>query len=197
MTFRLLLLLCVCLPLTALAGEPRPRTYDIVIVGGGKTEAEAQAALDKLKEKVLWVRLSTGGFPGVEKSDNYPGLNKGLYIAVLGLCPKGGLTKIKDLMKAVKVHAPGAYSKTLKGQYGDPCPPEEAFTPPDAEEKPLLDRVAKEPASAEAFFAYALFLKEQGRLGEAQVMVDEALRLNPNHAEAQSLTRVLMVLMTD
>ncbi|WP_255425028.1 hypothetical protein [Corallococcus sp. AB049A] len=28
-------------------------------------------------------------------------------------------------------------------------------------------------------------------------MVDEALRLNPNHAEAQSLTRVLMVLMTD
>ncbi|CAM3928304.1 hypothetical protein [Corallococcus exiguus] len=197
MTSRLLLLLSVCLPFTALAKEPKPRTYDIVIVDGGKTEAEAQAALDKLKPKVLWVRLSTTGFPGVSKSDEYPGLNKGLYIAVLGLCPKGGDTDIKKLMKAVKAHAPGAYSKSIKGQYGDPCPPDSAFLPPDAEEKPLLDRIAKEPESAEAFYAYAAYLKENGRLGESQAMVDEALRLNPNHAEARSLTEVLMVLMTD
>ncbi|NNB94213.1 hypothetical protein HI113_09890 [Corallococcus exiguus] len=197
MTSRLLLLLCVCLPFTALAQAPKPGPYDIVIVGGGKTEEEAQAALDKLKPKVLWVRLSTTGFPGVEKSDNYPGLNKGLYIAVLGLCPKGGDTDIKKLMKAVKAHAPGAYSKSIKGQYGNPCPPDSAFLPPDAEEKPLLDRIAKEPNSADAFYAYAAHLKEEGRLGESQVMVDEALRLNPNHAEARSLTEVLMVLMTD
>ncbi|MBN8467333.1 hypothetical protein JYJ95_12485 [Corallococcus exiguus] len=197
MTSRLLLLLCVCLPFTALAKEPKPRTYDIVIVGGGKTEEEAQAALDKLKPKVLWVRLSTTGFPGVEKSDNYPGLNKGLYIAVLGLCPKGGDTDIKKLMKAVKAHAPGAYSKSIKGQYGDPCPPDSAFLPPDEVEKPLLDRIAKEPNSAEAFHAYAAYLKENGRLGEAKAMVDEALRLNPKHAEALSLSEVLMVLMTD
>jgi hypothetical protein len=197
MTLRLLFLIPVCLPLVAFAGEPKPRTYDIVIVGGGKSEADAQAALDKLKAQVPWVQLTKHGYPRVAKSDDFPGLNKGLHIAVLGLCAKGGDTDIKRLMKAVKVHAPGAYAKSLKGQYGDPCPPEGAFLAPDEEEKPLRDRLAKEPKSAAAYTAYAAYLKDQARLTEAQVMVDHALELDPHHAEAKELTHLLMVLMTD
>ncbi|NOK17240.1 hypothetical protein [Corallococcus carmarthensis] len=201
MTSRLLLIMAVCVPLLASAREPKPRTYDIIIVGGGKTEAEAQAALDRLKAQVLWVRVAqpSGGFLAVEKSDDYPGLNKGLYIAVLGLCARDAevVEDIKRFMKALKVHAPGAYSKSIKGQYGDPCPPSGAFTPPDDEEKPFLERIAKEPKSAEAFFAYGLFLKNQGRLTEADAMAGQALKLDPNHAEAKALAHLLMVLLTD
>ncbi|MBZ4421341.1 tetratricopeptide repeat protein [Myxococcus sp. RHSTA-1-4] len=199
MTARLLLLLVSLAPVLASAKEPRPRTYDIIIVGGGKTETEAQAALDRLKERVLWVRLTAGrwNYPGVKKSDDYPGLNKGLHIAVLGLCAKGNGTNAKALVKAVKVLAPGTYSKSIKGQYGDPCPPIGAFTPPDAEEKKHLDRIAQEPKSADAYVAYGLALKEQGRLEEARIVVDEALELDPSHAEAKGLAEVLTVLLTD
>ncbi|MFP2926421.1 tetratricopeptide repeat protein [Pyxidicoccus sp. 3LG] len=199
MTPRLLVLLVALVPLAAPAQEPKPRTYDIIIVGGGKTEAEAQAALDRLKEKILWVRLTTGNwnFPNVEKSDDYPGLNKGLHIAVLGLCARGGDTDVKQLLKAVKAHASGAYTKSVKGKYGDPCPPSGAFIPPSAEEKALLDRIAKEPKSAEAYFAYGQALKDEGRLQEARIMVDEALRLDPNHQAAKVLGETLMVLLTD
>jgi tetratricopeptide (TPR) repeat protein len=197
MTARLLPLLCVLLPLAAPAREPKPRTYDIIIVGGGKTEAEAQAALDRLKEKVLWVRVARGGYLGVHKSEDFPGLNKGLHIAVLGLCAGGKGTDNKALLNAVKALAPGTYSKSIKGQYGDPCPPLAAFTPPDAEEKPLLERIAKEPGSADAYVAYGAHLKDAGRLEEARVIVDHALELNPDHEEAKGLAQTLMVLLTD
>ncbi|RKH34849.1 hypothetical protein D7X75_06550 [Corallococcus sp. CA031C] len=194
-------MLAVCVPLLASAREPKPRTYDIIIVGGGKTEAEAQAALDRLKTQVLWVRVArpSGDFLAVKKSDDYPGLNKGLYIAVLGLCARDAEVTVdmKRFMKALKVHAPGAYSKSIKGQYGDPCPPSDAFTPPDDEEKPFLERIAKEPKSAEAFYAYALFLKNQGGLEQADAMVGHALDLDPQHAEAKALAHLLMVLLTD
>ena len=199
MTARLLLLLVAFVPLVASAKEPKPRAYDIIIVGGGKTEAEAQAVLDRLKEKVLWVRLTAGSwnYPGVKKSDDYPGLNKGLHIAVLGLCAKAGDTSAKALVKAVKALAPGTYSKSIKGQYGDPCPPIDAFTAPDAGEKAHLDRIAKEPKSADAYVAYGQALKEQGRLEEARVVVDEAVELDPNHQEAKDLSQLLMVLLTE
>jgi hypothetical protein len=199
MTARLLLLLVLLVPVLASAQEPPPRTYDIIILGGGKTEAEAQAALDRLKEKVLWVRLASkgGSYPGVAQSDEYPGLKQGLYIAVLGLCAKGGDTNGKRLVNVVKRLAPGTYSKSIRGQYGDPCPPIDAFTPPSAEEKKHLDRIAKEPKSADAFYAYGLALKEGGRLEEARIMVDEALELDPNHQAAKDLAGVLMVLLTE
>ncbi|MCP3143105.1 tetratricopeptide repeat protein [Pyxidicoccus xibeiensis] len=199
MTARSLLLLVALVPFVASAQAPKPRTYDIIIVGGGKTEAEAQATLDALKSKVLWVRLTAGSwnYPGVKKSDDYPGLNKGLYVAVLGLCARGGDTNGKALVKAVKAHAPGTYSKSVKGQYGDPCPPIGAFNPPDAEEKALLERIAKESKSAAAHVAYGQALKEQGRLEEARIVVDEAVELDPNHQEAKDLAQLLMVLLTD
>ncbi|MCY1033448.1 hypothetical protein OV207_18490 [Corallococcus sp. BB11-1] len=198
---RLLLLLTVCVPLLASAKEPKPRTYDIIIVGGGKTEAEAQAALDGLKAKVPWARFATpsGDLLAVKKSDDYPGLNKGLYIAVLGMCARDAevAEDMKRFMKALKAHAPGAYSKSIKGQYGDPCPPSSAFMPPDAEEKPLLERIAKEPKSADAYFAYGMYLKNESRLDEANAMVGQALELDPQHAEAKALGHLLMVLLTD
>ncbi|WP_164012246.1 hypothetical protein [Pyxidicoccus trucidator] len=199
MTARLLLLLVALLPAVASAQAPKLHNYDIIIVGGGKTEAEAQAVLDRLKAKVLWVRLTTGSwdYPGVKKSDDYPGLNKGLYIAVLGLCSRGKESGSRHLLKAVKALEPGAYSKHIRGQYGNPCPPVGAFTPPDAEEKKHLDRIAKEPRSADAFYAYGLYLKEGGRLEEARIVTDEAVEIDPNHAEAKVLAQTLMVLLTD
>lgn len=190
-----LLLLVALLPLAVSAREPKPRTYDIFIIGGGKTEADAQAALDALKAKVVWVRVANGGYLGVHTSDEFPGLNKGLHIAVLGLCAKGPGNK--DLLKAVKALAPGTYTKSIKGQYGDPCPPLGAFTPPGAEEKALLERIAKESKSADAYVAYGAYLKEAARLEEARVVVDHALELDPNHAEAKDLAEILMVLLTD
>ncbi|RKG92798.1 hypothetical protein D7V88_04885 [Corallococcus terminator] len=184
----------------ASAKEPKPRTYDIIIVGGGKTEEEAQAALDRLKAKVLYVRFATpsGDLLTVRKSDDYPGLNKGLYIAVLGMCARDAevVEDMKRFMKALKVHAPGAYSKTIKGQYGDPCPPSNAFMPPEAEEKAFLERIAKEPKSADAYFAYAMFLKNESRLDEANAIVTQALDLDPQHEEAKALGHLLMVLLT-
>lgn len=55
------LLLCVvCVPLLAAAREPKPRTYDIIIVGDGKTEDDAQAALDPLKAKGTWPARGDG-----------------------------------------------------------------------------------------------------------------------------------------
>ncbi|RYZ40022.1 MAG: hypothetical protein EOO71_17735 [Myxococcaceae bacterium] len=199
MTLRLLVCLAALVPLVASAKEPKPRSYEIIIVGGGKTEAEAQAALERLKEKVLWVRLAatSNDLPGVKKSDDYPGLNKGLHIAVLGLCVKGGDTNVKDLLKAVKPHAPGVYSKSIKGQYGDPCPPVHTFTPPSDEEKPFLERIAKEPKSPEAYVAYGRFLQGQGSLHEAGLMADEALRLDPNHEDAKNLGHTINVLLMD
>ena len=199
MIARILLLPLVLLPLLASAKEPKPRTYDIIILGGGKTEAEAQAPLEALKKKVLWVKLTEGSwhYPRVEKSDDYPGLNKGLYIAVLGLCARDGDTNAKALVKAVKALSPGTYSKSIKGAYGDPCPPTGAFTPPSAEEKVHLDRIAKEPKSAAAYFTYAVALKEEGRLGEASIIVDEATKLDPKYPGALELAQTLMVLLTD
>lgn len=199
MTARLLLLLVALAPIVASAQALKPRAYDIIILGGGKTEAEAQAALDRLKAKVLWVRLTakSWNYPGVKKSDDYPGLNKGLYIAVLGLCGRGAQSHSKNLLKAVKALEPGAYSKNIKGQYGDPCPPTAAFTPPVADEKKHLDRIAKEPRSADAFVAYGLYLKDAGRLEEARIVTDEAVELDPNHADAKALAQTLMVLLTD
>ncbi|MFP2908487.1 hypothetical protein ACLESD_26225 [Pyxidicoccus sp. 3LFB2] len=199
MTARLLLLLVTLVPVVASAQAPKPRNYDIIILGGGKTEAEAQAVLERLKAKVLWVRMTAGSwnYPGVKKSDDYPGLNKGLYIAVLGLCGRGAKSQSTHLMKAVKALEPGAYAKNIRGQYGDPCPPIGAFTPPEAEEKKHLDRIAKEPRSADAFFAYGQYLKDGGRLEEARIYADEAVELDPNHAEAKALAEVLMVLLTD
>ncbi|NMO19895.1 hypothetical protein HPC49_33425 [Pyxidicoccus fallax] len=200
MNARFLLLLFALIPFAGSAqeGEPKPGMYEIFIVGGGKTEAEARAAIDKLKEKVLWVRLVDGsGYVGVHASDDFPGLKKGLHIAVLGMCRAGKGADNSDLLKALKALAPGTYSKRIKGQYGDPCPPSGAFTPPDAEEKPYLDRIGKEPKSADAFYAYALYLKESSRLKEAQVMADHALELAPQHEDAKALAQMLMVLLTD
>ncbi len=198
----LLLVVTAVLPVLASAQAPKPRDYDIIILGGGKTEAEAQAVLDRLKEKVLWVRLTAGkwNFPSVDKSDDYPGLNKGLYIAVLGLCAredKSGINSNKNLVKAVKVFSPGTYSKKVRGQYGDPCPPLAAFTPPEGDEKTHLDRIAKEPRSADAFYSYGQYLKDEGRLEEARIFNNEALEIDPKHTDAQSLAETLMVLLTD
>ncbi|MCP3097725.1 hypothetical protein LZ198_02410 [Myxococcus sp. K15C18031901] len=181
MTSRALFVFMLCMSAPVLAREPESRPFDIVIVGGGKSEAEARTALDTLAARVTWVRVANrSSGVGVRKSDDFPGLTKGQYVAVLGLCPRGGKARPAPLLKAVQGHAPGAYVKHIQGRYDDSCPPLEAFQPPGAKEKPLLDRIQREPTSAKAYVAYGEFLKDQRRFDEAAAMASHAHDLDPD-----------------
>jgi hypothetical protein len=186
--------------MAALASAPalvHAKSYEIIVLGGGKTEADAQSSLEGLRAKVPWMQYVQSYYPRVAKSDEFPGLNNGLYIAVLGLCAKGNGTDVKKLVKAVNAVQKGAYSKAIQGDYGDPCPPDSAFAAPGYDEKQLHKRIAKEPTNPAAAYDYAVFLEKNGRLAEASVFADRTLALDPKHEAAKALAQKLMVLLTD
>ncbi|RYZ43209.1 MAG: hypothetical protein EOO71_04585 [Myxococcaceae bacterium] len=56
---------------------------------------------------------------------------------------------------------------------------------------------AREPKSAQAYVACGQFLRDNGRLDEANAGVTPALELAPRHEEAKALGQLLRVLLTD
>jgi hypothetical protein len=98
------------------------KDVQIVIWGGGRTDAEAQAALEQWnreKDAVSGVLDLPAGFPRIVSSDDFPGLNPGYKIVALGLCPAERLAQPLPLVKAFQ---PGAYVKTVTASGDVSCP---------------------------------------------------------------------------
>ena len=96
----------------------------ILILTGGKTEAEAEKRLENLSTLVSEmgdVVAFPPDFPAVVKSDQYEGLKPGFFIVVAGVCDDKAL---KPALETLKVLVPGTYAKpiTWKKPGDPPCP---------------------------------------------------------------------------
>lgn len=195
------LLLPLWLSNVATAQTATPQTYDIFILGGGKTQADADAALHKYQQSVFYLRYghSASAYPGTLSSASIPGLKPGFFIAVAGLCAHSEHNKAERtaLLKTLQAAVKGSYVREIKGQYGDPCPEAAALAQPGSAEAKLRAAIVAAPTSTQALYQYAAFLDAEARFVEAQAFVDKILQLDAKHAAAQALSEKLMVLMTD
>lgn len=91
----------------------------IVIIGGGKTRADADAALESFTKKQVAVLGIPDGYPRVFKSDELAGLNPGFHIVVLGFCPKSKAVEVSAL---ANIYQPGTYTKKVGSFFPDSCP---------------------------------------------------------------------------
>lgn len=180
--------------------QPAPASYDVIILGGGKSETDAVKARDAFNKKVwLLARQKTPpAWPQVMRSDDVPGLKPGLFIAVLAMCSHAehDAPERKALAAAARALEKGSYVRTVKGTHGDPCPDVGMIAKASPDEKKLRDDVDKAP-TAKTLVAYGTWLREQARLEEARLVVDEALALAPEDADAKALAEMIMVLSTD
>ncbi|WP_257454185.1 hypothetical protein [Archangium lipolyticum] len=115
-------LLMLLPPLTASAETPAW----VLIGGGGATQEDAQQWLDQKKASVGLERMFgfSSGFPKVVRSDDYPGLKPGLFIALLGICSAHDKDALLPLMKTVDA---GIYAREVKVADGPmSCPAEAA-----------------------------------------------------------------------
>jgi len=186
--------------------QSKPSAYDAYILGGGKTRAEAEKVANRVTQKVYALRFAKKVMGArvdtlqVVKSDDIPGLNPGLYIALAGMCrhdrhdSKERETTLIELRKLER----GAYSKHIHGVHGDPCPSYWTDSiSPDLKERQLRARIEKNPQSADALVKYGEFLADQARLQEADLFAGAALELDPENKAAIALSERMMVLLTD
>jgi tetratricopeptide (TPR) repeat protein len=181
--------------------QPEATPTAVFIVGGGKTEADAEKAKVALVKHVwLWRVQEYPAWPQVMRSDDVPGLKPGLWIAVAATCTveDNGAAAIAALEKSLKRVAKGTYTRTVTAALGNACFARGLFEP-DAAEKALQQAVDAAPPAQRAapMFAYAKALYAQSRLLDAQIVTREVLRLDAKHAEALKLSETLMVLLTD
>lgn len=74
--------------LLTLALTAAPADGFIVILGGGKSTPDAEAAVRDWVEQAKWKPVvSVEGWPKVIASDEVAGLKPGFQLAVLGVCP--------------------------------------------------------------------------------------------------------------
>jgi hypothetical protein len=90
----------------------------VVIWGGGKTEAEAQAVLaewEREREALGKAVALAPGYPKIASSEEFPGLNPGYRVVVSAVCPG---SRLKEPMKILQAFRAGAYAKAVKPKSG-------------------------------------------------------------------------------
>ncbi len=191
-------LLClVGLLLCAPAPAAPKKVRQLIILGGGKTEEEAKAALESAKAKSLYLELSAAaGFPKVVKSDDYKGLKPGLYVAAAGVCHRAP-KDVAELVTKLRALSPGAYSRELKGEVQADCPEPSAFESKSEEELKLISAIDKERKNLDALFAYAVFLKEAARFKEATAVLERMEAVKPGEKRAADLQQVIWLISED
>lgn len=102
--------------------EPRP--VQLIIWGGGKDTAEAEAALgrwqERAKNKVWDGTLKVAeGYPRIVQSDTVPGLKPGFVVVVLGACEPAVGPKVLETLKAFE---PAAYARDVTWAEPLACP---------------------------------------------------------------------------
>lgn len=186
------------------AGDLGVGDYDVVILGGGKTEAEAAKVAAEFSRKVFLLRVlggSFGGWPQTVHSKDVAGLKPGFELSVLGFCrhSEHDVRSRRELLEQVRKLVPGAYTRKVRGAHGDSCPPSTLFSAPSPEEQKLRSALERDPKNPEGLYLYADFLAgpEEVRLAEAQKVLETLLELAPKHELGLALARKLMVLITD
>jgi hypothetical protein len=180
----------------ALSFAAAPDAYEVLIIGGGKTRAEAEAALDKFKkdaESFLNGNPLKDNYPKIVESASITGLNAGFFIAVLGFCSEKH--DVEPLKKALSQFMHGSYTKKVSGNYAGLCPPFPLFS--SIPEKAYLTRLKAAPKSEQYSFEYAHSLHIQGRFDDAKKQLEKILELNAGHEDAKSLLHTIAVLETD
>jgi hypothetical protein len=114
---RVVLLLSALLPATATAAG---RGGHALLLGGGQTEAEAQAALLHYQRTARSGVSPRAGFPRVVKSETLGGLVPGLHLAVLGVCED--VQQARRVLELVSLELPGASLKPVQGEVAGQCP---------------------------------------------------------------------------
>lgn len=188
----------------ARAGDLGKGDYDVIILGGGKTEADAAKISKLFASKVFLLRVlggELGGWPQTRSSKSVPGLKPGFELSVLGFCrhSEHDARARRQLLTLVRAAIPEAYVRKVRGAYGDSCPPASLFEPPSEAELALRKRLETSPKDPGALFAYAEYLAsdEQVRFSEAQKVLEVLLELAPGHEDGKALSHKLMVLTTD
>lgn len=104
------------------AAAPKEDGLQVIILGGGKEAAEAEAWKKRwLHARPVYddlVKLAKG-YPRVVRSDELPGLNTGYEIAILGVCKHSDAAAPLAMIKSVY---PGAYTKEIAGEQPEACP---------------------------------------------------------------------------
>jgi hypothetical protein len=119
-SFLCLLLLLGVLPAAAKPKARAPPSFQLIILGGGKTPAEAQAALERYKGVAHPGVTAAEGYPKLLKSDELAGLNPGFHIAVLGICSE--VERARALRDLANLSLPGVYLKPVQASVADACP---------------------------------------------------------------------------
>ncbi|RKI62541.1 hypothetical protein D7X55_21860 [Corallococcus sp. AB049A] len=104
--------------------EAEPQPAQLVIWGGGKDTAEAEASLGRWQERVrnkVWdgTLKVAEGYPRIVKSDTVPGLKPGFMVVVLGACAPAEGPKVLETLKAFE---PGAYTRDVTWAQPLACP---------------------------------------------------------------------------
>jgi hypothetical protein len=99
--------------------EPVPAT--MLIWGGGKTKADADASMEQYKaaSKDWGFFKFEPGWPKILESAKVPGLKPGFFIVALGACFP---PEAEPLLAALKVLEPAIYSKPVTIETPLPCP---------------------------------------------------------------------------
>jgi hypothetical protein len=156
---------------------PMTRNYALIL-GGGKTKADAEAVLKKFSApKEL---RPAAGYPKLQKSDEVKGLKPGFFVALLGYCDNAGdlENEVRQMWKAQK----GSYAREVDAAVPGACPKIDGpKLPPTDEEKKLLEKAQ----GLEPDFP------------RAQKIYEELVTLNPGNKDAHQALERIMVLMTD
>ncbi|NPD28880.1 hypothetical protein D7Y27_34065 [Corallococcus sp. AB004] len=102
--------------------EPRPA--QLLIWGGGKDTAEAEASLGRWQERAKkneWdgTLKVAEGYPRIVQSDTVPGLKPGFVVVVLGACEPTAAPKVMETLKAFE---PAVYVRDVTWAEPLACP---------------------------------------------------------------------------
>lgn len=130
----------------AAAAKDKSPSFEVIILAGGSTPAEAEAARTASAPVFERVVRATDGFPKVVRSDDYEGLRPGFVILVAGICAKkADAAAVRDIFNASGLV--GVYTRTVKGTLDGQCPTLNTSSSPSRgwdEDKraPVVDSVA-------------------------------------------------------
>ncbi|HUP58217.1 MAG TPA: hypothetical protein VM598_12240 [Bdellovibrionota bacterium] len=105
---------------SVLAANAWADPYEAIILGGGKSEEDAEKAIVDFKGADGAKFTPAKDFPKIFSSDDLPGIPKDTYVAVLGFCDRA--TSAKVIARAIRAIQTGAYSIAVEGRHPDACP---------------------------------------------------------------------------
>ncbi|RKH63457.1 hypothetical protein [Corallococcus aberystwythensis] len=117
-------LVAAVLAWTGVAGAEPPRPAQLLIWGGGKDTAEAEASLGrwqaraKTKEWAGTLKVAEG-YPRIVQSGTVPGLKPGFVVVVLGACEPAAGSKVLETLKAFE---PAVYARDVTWAEPLACP---------------------------------------------------------------------------